>query len=160
MASPRRRPFGALLAWLVSWRLPFACAGGLGLALAAVLWLRMPRLPDPAFAGDAREHEPGSRTYVPALALVFAITIALGFIFRGFTTYLPSWMAQRADVLPAAQVVRGGLIASLVYAVGFLGRGSAATRAAAPGPSGSTSVSRPPPGCWPRASSPGAGRWC
>ncbi len=124
--------FGALLAWLVSWRLPFACAGGLGLTLAAVLWLRMPQLPDPAFTSDARAQEPGGRTYVPALALVFAITIALGFIFRGFTTYLPSWMAQRANVLPAAQVVRAGLIASLVYAVGFFGQwfgGHAGSRA-------------------------------
>ena len=41
-------------------------------------------------------------------------------------------MAQRADVLPAAQVVRGGLIASLVYAVGFFGQwfgGHAGSRA-------------------------------
>jgi predicted MFS family arabinose efflux permease len=64
--------------------------------------------------------------------LVFAITIALGFIYRGFATYLPSWMAQRADVLSAPQVVRGGLIASLVYAVGFFGQwfgGHAGSRA-------------------------------
>jgi len=124
--------FGALLAWLVSWRLPFACAGALGLALAAVLWLRMPPLSEPAQVSQSGDRRPRDRTYVPALALVFAITIALGFIYRGFATYLPSWMAQRADVLSAPQVVRGGLIASLVYAVGFFGQwfgGHAGSRA-------------------------------
>ena len=165
--------FGALLAWSVSWRLPFAAAV-VGLGVAA-LSLRMPRLIDPGLAtgavGDeaadaattaaqveAREgavgwdvDDPSSRaagtaerpgeapqpgealqpgeapfrapsTNLTALLLVYAITIALGFIYRGFATYLPALAAARTGVLPATAVLRGGILASLVYLAGFFGQ--------------------------------------
>ena len=179
--------FGALLAWSVSWRLPFAAAAVVGLGVAA-LSLRMPRLIDPGLAtgavGDeaadaattaaqveAREgavgwdvDDPSSRaagsaerpgeapqpgealrapgeapqpgealqpgeapfrapsTNLTALLLVYAITIALGFIYRGFATYLPALAAARTGVLPATAVLRGGILASLVYLAGFFGQ--------------------------------------
>ena len=155
--------FGALLAWSVSWRLPFAAAAVVGLGVAA-LSLRMPRLVDPGLAtstgadeanagealvaaqieiregavgwdvddpssgaastaarpGEAQPQAPS--TNLAALILVYAITIALGFIYRGFATYLPALAAARTEVLPATAVVRGGLLASLVYLAGFFGQ--------------------------------------
>ena len=157
--------FGALLAWSVSWRLPFAAAAMVGLGVAA-LSLRMPRLTDPGLAatseGDevvARAAEEATATQVEvregavgwdvddpsssaaspavrpgeapsrapstnltALVLVYAITMALGFIYRGFTTYLPALAAARTEVLPATAVLRGGILASLVYLAGFFGQ--------------------------------------
>ena len=168
--------FGALLAWSVSWRLPFAAAAVVGLGVAA--WsLRMPRLVDPGLATgpegaraddaattaaqvEVREgavgwdvDDPSSRaagsaerpgeapprpgealrapgeappsapsTNLTALILVYAITIALGFIYRGFATYLPALAAARTGVLPATAVLRGGVLASLVYLAGFFGQ--------------------------------------
>jgi hypothetical protein len=53
---------------------------------------------------------------------VYAITAALGFIYRGFATYLPSLAADRSDLLPAAAMLRGGILASLVYLAGFFGQ--------------------------------------
>ncbi len=161
--------FGALLAWSVSWRLPFAAAALVGLGVAA-LSLRMPRLVDPGLATVPDDHgaaaagttaaqvevregavgwdvdDPSSRavesvdrtgeaparptealprapsTDLTALLLVYAITIALGFIYRGFATYLPALAAARTGVLPATAVLRGGILASLVYLAGFFGQ--------------------------------------
>lgn len=152
--------FGALLAWSVSWRLPFAAAAVVGLGVAA-LSLRMPRLADPGLAtgpeGDeavARVAEEATATQVEvregaagaaarpgeapaqpgetsprapstnltALVLVYAITIALGFIYRGFATYLPALAAARTEVLPTTAVLRGGILASLVYLAGLFGQ--------------------------------------
>ena len=133
--------FGALLAWSVSWRLPFAAAAVVGLGVAA-LSLRMPRLVDPglgtgqsddrtgtvtttAALADVREGTEPPRapsTNLTALVLVYAITIALGFIYRGFATYLPALAAARTGVLPATAVLRGGILASIVYLAGFFGQ--------------------------------------
>ena len=140
--------FGALLAWSVSWRLPFAAAAVVGLGVAA-LSLRMPPLVDPGLAtspegdraagaaatldeapvrtGEApvRPHDAPPQapsTNLTALVLVYAITIALGFIYRGFATYLPALAADRTGVLPATAVLRGGILASLVYLAGFFGQ--------------------------------------
>ena len=152
--------FGALLAWSVSWRLPFAAAAVVGLGVAA-LTLRMPRLVDPGLTTDpkgdrsagaatiaaqvevregavgwdvddpsssgaaarTRAAPPrGASTNLTALILVYAVTIALGFIYRGFATYLPALAAARIGVLPATAVLRGGILASLVYLAGFFGQ--------------------------------------
>jgi MFS family permease len=133
--------FGALLAWSVSWRLPFAVAALVGLAVTA-LSLRMPRLVDPGLVtrppgtgANVADDRPrgmsnqtvgapggGVSTNLTALILVYAITIALGFIFRGFATYLPALAATRTGVLPATAVLRGGILASIVYLAGFFGQ--------------------------------------
>lgn len=155
--------FGALLAWSVSWRLPFGAAALIGLVVAG-LTLRMGRVVDPGLAppsrgtstdgtaaqataaqvelregalgwdvddatsrtsGAARPDETPARsssTNLTALVLVFAITCALGFIYRGFATYLPALAASRADVLPTTALLRGGILASIVYLAGFFGQ--------------------------------------
>jgi hypothetical protein len=63
-----------------------------------------------------------SSTNLTALVLVFAITCALGFIYRGFATFLPALAASRSEVLPATALLRGGILASLVYLAGFFGQ--------------------------------------
>jgi MFS family permease len=115
--------FGALLAWAVSWRLPFACAAGLGALLLVPLCTRLPAMA----AGSRTTERPaatGERdsTDRAALALVLAITACLGFVYRGFATFLPALTAQRADLIPASALVAGGLLASLVYVTGFFGQ--------------------------------------
>ncbi len=113
--------FGSLLAWAVDWRLPFAAGAAVTLAVVLSTWA-LPPLPNPR---DLTEMGAGSSlgvTHVRALTLVFAITICLGFVFRGFETYLPSLVIQRADLLPGNRLVQGGLLASLVYLVGFFGQ--------------------------------------
>ena len=134
--------FGGILAWLVSWRLPFALAAGFGVVLAVVLLRYAPVGERPAAAPASPNTQPApaeqnahvapvtpttsrhshGRTYVEALVYVYAITIALGFVFRGVVTFLPSYAGVRADFLPASPLVRGGIVASLVYAVGFFGQ--------------------------------------
>ncbi len=115
--------FGGILAWLVSWRLPFALLAGFGVVLGVVLLARAPVEPESASTSRAvaTPHSHG-RTYVQALVFVYVITIALGFIFRGVITFLPAYAGVRADFLPASPLVRGGIVASLVYAVGFFGQ--------------------------------------
>jgi predicted MFS family arabinose efflux permease len=116
--------FGGILAWLVSWRLPFALAGIFGLVLGVVLLAHAPVRDEPTTASSTAvetRHSHG-RTYVEAVVFVYVITIALGFIFRGVVTFLPSYAGVRADFLPASPLVRGGIVASLVYGVGFFGQ--------------------------------------
>ena len=112
--------FGTVLAYVGGWRLPFA-VGAVLTVIVLAFTLLLPSLPNPR---DAHS-DPGQslgRTHVRALALVFAITICLGFIFRGFETYLPSLLMQRADVFSGSRLVQAGLLASLVYTAGFFGQ--------------------------------------
>ncbi|MGO8685311.1 MAG: MFS transporter, partial [Thermoleophilia bacterium] len=114
--------FAGLLGWLVSWRLPFAAAGVLGLIISAVLWRRgTSPSAAPARTEAPRDVAPVT-TNLTALAWLFGISMAMGFIYTGFTTYLPAYTGVRASFLPTADVVRGGLVASLVYGVGFFGQ--------------------------------------
>lgn len=114
--------FAGILGWLVSWRLPFAAAGVLGLVVSAVLWRRET---SPSTAPTRAETSPcavRATSNVAALAWLFGISMAMGFIYTGFTTYLPAYTGVRASFLPTADVVRGGLVASLVYGIGFFGQ--------------------------------------
>ena len=112
--------FGTVLAYAGGWRLPFAVGAVLtGVVLAFTLAL--PPLANPRDARGDPGHSLGL-THVRALGLVFAITICLGFIFRGFETYLPSLLMQHADVFAGSRLVQAGLLASLVYLIGFFGQ--------------------------------------
>jgi MFS transporter, FSR family, fosmidomycin resistance protein len=114
--------FGAVLAAAASWRLPYAIAAGIT-AVVLLGTLLMPKLPNPS----AGVTEPRSRvshggTHLGALALVYLITLTLGFVFRGVATFLPALATERADVFPGNSLVVGGLLAALIYAVGFFGQ--------------------------------------
>jgi MFS family permease len=114
--------FGALLAAVASWRLPFAIAGGIT-AVVLVSTLAVPRLENRRSGlPQQRTTVQHGSTHLGALLLVYVITMALGFVFRGFGTFLPALATERADVFPGNGLIRGGLLASLVYAVGFFGQ--------------------------------------
>jgi len=117
--------FAALLAATVSWRLPYAVAAGVTVLVLAGTWA-MPRMENPsAGTPEPRTSATHGETHLGALALVYVITMALGFVFRGVATYLPALATERAAVLPGSSLVVGGFLASLVYAVGFFGQWSA-----------------------------------
>lgn len=112
--------FGAALAYAVSWRLPFAVGGGITL-LVLLSTFTLPPLSNPRDASADAGHSLGV-TSIPALGPVFGVTICLGFIFRGFETYLPTLVLQRAELFAGSRLVQAGLLASLVYLVGFFGQ--------------------------------------
>ncbi len=112
--------FGTVLAYAGGWRLPFAVGAALT-AVVLVLTLLLPPLADPRDASGDPGHSLGL-THVRALTLVFAITVCLGFVFRGVETYLPSLLIQRADVFAGSRLVQAGLLASLIYTAGFFGQ--------------------------------------
>jgi len=114
--------FGALLAAAISWRLPFAVAAGITV-LVLLSTLTMPRLSNPT-SGEThpRSHFVHGETHLGALVLVYAITMALGFVFRGFAFFLPALATERAAVFPGDDIVRGGILAALVYLFGFFGQ--------------------------------------
>lgn len=112
--------FGTVLAYAGGWRLPFAVGAALT-AVVLALTLLLPPLADPRDASGDPGHSLGL-THVRALTLVFAITVCLGFVFRGFETYLPSLLIQRADVFAGSRLVQAGLLASLIYTAGFFGQ--------------------------------------
>ena len=57
------------------------------------------------------------------LLLLFGLETLMGFVFQGFTTFLPTYLAGQAgiDGLTAAQVRRGGSFASIALLFGGLG---------------------------------------
>ena len=112
--------FGGLPAAWVSSRLPFVADGLLGLAAGAWLWLGTRELDDRATVAELAAREP-QPTHLPSLGLILVISATLGFVFTGFAAFLPAVSGVRVDFLPAGAVVRGGLVASLVYAVGSAG---------------------------------------
>lgn len=113
--------FGGLLGAWVSWRLPFA-AGGVLAALVTIALLRLrPSLQDGATVEDLSAADPRP-TRLPSLALVYVISAAMGFVFTGFVAFLPAVTGERVAFLPATAVVRGGLVASFVYTIGFFGQ--------------------------------------
>lgn len=57
------------------------------------------------------------------LLVLFTLEMLMGFVFQGFTTFLPTYLAERAQIpgLTSAQVTRGGSLASLAFLFGGLG---------------------------------------
>ena len=108
------------------WRAAFWAGTIPGLLLAVPMW-RYPRL---SIHSDASRHSvsrSGSRSFGSALTLplllLFAFETLMGFIFQGFTTFLPTYLAGQAGMsgLTAAQVRRGGSFASIALLCGGLG---------------------------------------
>ena len=56
-----------------------------------------------------------------AIAIVFSVSLATGFVFTGFVTYLPSYLAQEAPSALAGSVA-GGALASVVLVWGMVGQ--------------------------------------
>lgn len=101
------------------WRTAFLVSALPGWVLLLPLW-RCPR----AASGPALARGDGTRHWLTApLILLFALETLMGFVFQGFSTFLPAHLAGRAEiaVITASQVSRGGAFASLALFFGALG---------------------------------------
>lgn len=103
------------------WRAAFLAGAIPGALLALPLW-RQPRL----HSGDgpaAAPREPLRGALTIPLLVLFGLETLMGFIFQGFSTFLPAHLAGHAGIaaITAAEVRRGGAFASLALLFGGLG---------------------------------------
>lgn len=116
-------------AWIAvqwGWRASYLVGALPGLLLAIPMWRAASMSPAPI-------HRPPDRGRIPErprladltlpLLLLFALETFTGFIFQGFTTFMPALLAHSGGIpgLTAAQVTRGGILASLALLCGGLG---------------------------------------
>lgn len=108
------------------WRAAFLVGTIPGLLLALPLWRsctlpgRQPANP-PSFSTHRRVAV--WRQLTLPLMILFAMETLMGFVFQGFSTFLPAYLSERAQIpgLTLAQVARGGSFASLALLFGGLG---------------------------------------
>jgi MFS family permease len=108
------------------WRAAFFMGAIPGLLLCIPLWKQARETPPQS--ADAADGAPAPATSVQSaftlpLFLLFGLETFMGFVFQGFSTFLPAHLAGRAGIiaLTAAQVQRGGAFASLALLFGGLG---------------------------------------
>ncbi len=107
------------------WRSAFLVGAIPGACLAPLLWrnyLRSPWNPEQRPPARRRRLVPWNDLTLPLL-LLFALETVMGFVFQGFSTFLPTYLSERASIpgLTAARVARGGSFASLALLFGGLG---------------------------------------
>ena len=108
------------------WRAAFVVAALPGLLLYLVVW-RLGLLSSHPLPRTAPHQDEPRLTFWRELTfpvlLLFAFETLMGFIFQGFSTFLPAHLAERAGIpgITAAQVARGGSLASLALLFGGLG---------------------------------------
>ena len=80
---------------------------------------------EPHATGDRTSQRtgPADTAFTFPLVLLFGLETLMGFVFQGFSTFLPAHLAGHAGIaaLTAAQVRRGGAFASLALLFGGLG---------------------------------------
>jgi MFS family permease len=108
------------------WRAAFFVGAVPGILLFLPSWRQALRTP-------MERHAPGDRTsqrtgpkdtaFTIPLFLLFGLETLMGFVFQGFSTFLPAHLAGHAGfaALTATQVQRGGAFASLALLFGGLG---------------------------------------
>jgi FSR family fosmidomycin resistance protein-like MFS transporter len=103
------------------WRAAFFASALPGLVLVLPLW-RHPHSVVPGSRSLA-QREPLRRALSLPLIVLFAFETLMGFVFQGFSTFLPTHLAGHAGVaaITTAQVQRGGALASLALLFGGLG---------------------------------------
>jgi MFS family permease len=103
------------------WRGAFLASAIPGLLLLGPLW-RQPRLISSGSAAAPPPQSLRSALTLP-LILLFTLETLMGFIFQGFLTFLPAYLASQAGAtgFTGAQLRRGGAFASLVLLFGGLG---------------------------------------
>jgi MFS family permease len=116
----------AMVAVRWGWRAAFLVAAIPGLSLALPLWrLQRPQAQearDPSPSPVRRRRVSWSDLRLPLLIL-FSIETLMGFVFQGFSTFLPAHLAERAMIpgFTASRVARGGSFASLALLFGGIG---------------------------------------
>jgi len=103
------------------WRAAFFVGALPGLLLILPLW-RHPRAV-PAGDGPRAQRDTLRSALTLPLILLFIFETLMGFVFQGFSTFLPAHLAGHAGIaaITAAQVRRGGAFASLALLFGGLG---------------------------------------
>jgi MFS family permease len=103
------------------WRAAFLLGALPGLLLCVPFW--QSRRAPLATALEPVARRPRWSDLRTPLLILFAIETIMGFIFQGFTTFLPAYLAQYGGIpgLEAAQVTRGGILASAVFLFGGFG---------------------------------------
>ena len=103
------------------WRAAFFVSALPAWLLVLPLWRNPRAVPAEAQAFSQRQSVRNELT-IP-LILLFAVETLMGFVFQGFSTFLPAHLAGRAGIaaITAAQVRRGGAFASLALLFGGLG---------------------------------------
>lgn len=118
--------FAAAIGTRWGWRTAFCAAAIPGLLLVLPMW-KQPQLahssatrPRPDSWSPTRSFR---NTLTLPLLLLFAFETVMGFVFQGFTTFLPTYLAGEAGIsgLTAAQVRRGGSFASIALLCGGVG---------------------------------------
>jgi MFS family permease len=118
--------FAAAIGTRWGWRAAFWAGTIPGLLLAVPMW-KYPRLSNSSDASRLPASRSRSRSFGSAftlpLLLLFAFETLMGFIFQGFTTFLPTYLAGQAGIngLTVTQVRRGGSFASIALLCGGLG---------------------------------------
>jgi MFS family permease len=116
----------AMVAVRWGWRAAYLVGAIPGLCLALPLWQCQEKFlrgaGGPPLSPAGRRAEVWSSLTLPLLIL-FAVETLMGFVFQGFSTFLPAYLSERAQIpgLTASRVGRGGSIASLVLLFGGLG---------------------------------------
>ena len=103
------------------WRTAFFVSALPGWLLVLPLWCS-PRAAAPGGRAVAQRESLRNALTLP-LILLFALETLMGFVFQGFSTFLPAYLAGRAGIaaITAVQVRRGGAFASLALLFGGLG---------------------------------------
>jgi MFS family permease len=103
------------------WRAAFLMGALPGLLLCIPCW-RSRRAPQGAAEEPSSRRPRWSDIRLP-LFILFAIETIMGFIFQGFSTFLPAYLAQFGGIpgLAAAHVTRGGILASAAFLFGGFG---------------------------------------
>lgn len=108
------------------WRAAFLVSAIPGLTLVLPLWRSgklLPRLPVDRPAATTRRGLAVRAGITLPLLVLFGVEMLMGFIFQGFSTFMPAYLADQARIpgLAAARVARGGSLASLAYLFGGIG---------------------------------------
>lgn len=103
------------------WRAAFLLSALPGWLLVLPLWWH-PGAAIPDAPGKSRRQSLRNALTLP-LILLFAFETLMGFIFQGFSTFLPAYLASHTGIaaVTAAQVQRGGAFASLALLFGGIG---------------------------------------
>ncbi len=108
------------------WRAAFLVGAIPALLLAPHLWGKQARpfRPPAGLPGSSRPRRVSFwRDLTLPLLILFGVETLLGFVFQGFSTFLPAYLAEHTALpgLTAARVARGGSMASLALLFGGLG---------------------------------------
>lgn len=112
--------YASILSETYSWKMPYLIIGIVNFILALVVLIVVPIL----YKKRSEEAKIEINTNKQGLFYYYGFTIISGFVFGGFTTFMPTYFAQETQsILPwISPVVKGGLFTSIVFSAGAIGQ--------------------------------------